>query len=157
MTFVHPWAMWIGVIAAGLPVAIHLLTRPRPLRMPLATFRFVREAIRERRARHRLRDAILLTLRTLAILLLAFAVSRPRWSDEAAAADRASQTGTVVRVVVVDVSQSMAATLGGALGPRGELLSGQSPGDGRGRREREGLSVGGDLSGRRRGATRRGD
>lgn len=110
MTFLHPWAMWIGVIAAGLPVAIHLLTRPRPLRMPLATFRFVREAIRERRARHRLRDVILLTLRTLAILLLALAVSRPRWSDETAAADRASQTGTVVRVVVLDVSQSMAAT-----------------------------------------------
>jgi len=46
MTFVHPWAIWIGVVAAAGPVAVHLLTRPRPVRMPLSTLRFAREAVR---------------------------------------------------------------------------------------------------------------
>ena len=36
----HPWAIAIGVLAAGLPVLIHWLTRPRPVRFPLSTIRF---------------------------------------------------------------------------------------------------------------------
>ena len=71
MTFLHPWAILIGAIAAGLPVAVHLLTRPRPVRMPLSTLRFVHEAVRQRAARHRLRDFLILALRTVAVLLIA--------------------------------------------------------------------------------------
>ena len=78
--------------------------------MPLSTFRFVREAIKQRRARHRLRDAIILTLRTLAVLLFALAVSRPRWSAQPAVAESPADAAGVVRVVVLDVSQSMGAT-----------------------------------------------
>ena len=48
MTFLHPWAIWIGVAAASVPIVVHLLTRPRPMRMPLSTLRFVREAVRQR-------------------------------------------------------------------------------------------------------------
>ena len=110
MTFLHPWAIWIGLFGAGLPMAIHFLTRPRPVRIPLSTFRFVREAIQQRRTRHRLRDVILLALRTLAVLLLGLAVSRPRFSEEQTVPAGLSDAGNVVRVVVLDVSQSMAAT-----------------------------------------------
>ncbi len=60
MTFLHPWAILIGVAAAAGPVLIHWLTRPRPVRMPLSTLRFVREAVRQRRSWHRLRDLVLL-------------------------------------------------------------------------------------------------
>ena len=56
MTFLHPWAIWIGVAAAAGPLLIHWLTRPRPTRYPLSTLRFVREAIRQRRSWHRLRN-----------------------------------------------------------------------------------------------------
>ena len=56
MTFLHPWAIVIGVAAAAAPVLIHWLTRPRPVRMPLSTLRFVREAVRQRRSWRRLRD-----------------------------------------------------------------------------------------------------
>jgi len=108
MTFFHPWAIWIGVLAAGLPVVVHLLTRPRPVRMPLSTLRFVREAVHQRRARHRLRDLLILCLRTLAVLLLALAVARPQWGERPLVSDRLS--GDAVRVVVLDLSQSMAAT-----------------------------------------------
>mgnify|MGYP000692485023 CR=1 FL=1 len=59
----------------GVPVLVHLLTRPRPMRLPLSTLRFIREAVRERRARHRLRDLIILGLRTLAVLLAALAIA----------------------------------------------------------------------------------
>jgi hypothetical protein len=108
MTPLHPWAIWIGAAAVALPVAVHLLTRPRPVRMPLSTLRFVREAIRQRRARHRLRDWLILLLRTCAVALLALAIARPQLSGESfLSRDTRSDT---VRVVVVDVSQSMAAT-----------------------------------------------
>ena len=53
MTFLHPWAVWVGVAAAAVPVVVHFLTRPRPRRLALSTIRFVREAVRQRRARHR--------------------------------------------------------------------------------------------------------
>jgi hypothetical protein len=105
--FLNGWAIALGVLAAGLPVAIHFLTRPRPLRVPLSTLRFVEEAMQQRRARHRLRDAIVLSLRTLAVLLIAFAVARPFFgrSDFQASDESAS----IARVVLLDVSQSMAA------------------------------------------------
>src|SRR5512146_2993132 len=108
MTFLHPWAIAVGVLAAGLPVAVHFLTRPRPVRMPLSTLRFLREAIHQRRARHILRDFLILALRTLAILLIALAVARPQFGARPLVSDRVD--GDVVRVVALDVSQSMAAT-----------------------------------------------
>jgi hypothetical protein len=76
------------------------------MRMPLSTFRFVREAIKQRRARHRLRDAVILLLRTLAVLLLALAVSRPRWSGQPAVAEIPDDAAGVVRVVVLDGNRS---------------------------------------------------
>lgn len=108
MTFLHPWAIVAGVLAAGLPVAVHLLTKPRPVRMPLSTLRFLREAVHQRRARHRLRDFLILMLRTLAILLIALAIARPQWGQRPLVSDQLD--GDAVRVVALDVSQSMAAT-----------------------------------------------
>lgn len=103
----HPWAVVLGALAVGLPVAVHFLTRPRPQSFPLPTIRFVREAIRQRRARHRLRDFTILSLRTLAVILIALAIARPFFSKTPLAAE--AETGDAVRVVIVDVSQSMAA------------------------------------------------
>jgi hypothetical protein len=108
MSFLHPWAIWVGVVAAGLPLVIHLLSRPRPVRMPLSTLRFVHEAIKQRRARHRLRDLLILCLRTLAVLLLAVAIARPQRGEQPPGDD--GQRDETVRVVIVDTSQSMAAT-----------------------------------------------
>ena len=36
MNFINPWALAIGAAAVALPVVIHLLTRPRPIRLPLS-------------------------------------------------------------------------------------------------------------------------
>ncbi|MBN1911750.1 MAG: BatA and WFA domain-containing protein [Pirellulales bacterium] len=108
MSFLHPWAIWIGALAVAAPVVIHFLTRPRPVRVPLSTLRFVREAVRQQRARHRLRNLLILSLRTLAIAMLALAVAQPRWGDSAAVSEH--QSGDALRVVILDVSQSMGAT-----------------------------------------------
>ena len=47
MTFAYPWIMALGGAAAAAPVVVHWLTRPRPVRMPLSTIRFVRDAVRQ--------------------------------------------------------------------------------------------------------------
>jgi hypothetical protein len=105
--FVNPWIPWMAAAAAALPVAIHFLTRPKPVRLPLSTLRFVEEAVASRRTRHRLRDAIVLALRTLAVLLVGFAVARPFFGQSDARS--AEEAASVVRVVVLDVSHSMGA------------------------------------------------
>jgi hypothetical protein len=111
MTFLHPWALWLGLAAAGLPVVIHWLTRPRPIRLPLSTVRFVREAVRQRRSRSRLRDWLILALRTLAVLLLAWAVARPVLGERPLIVPGEGEAAA--RVVLLDVSQSMAANVHG--------------------------------------------
>jgi hypothetical protein len=110
--FLNPWAITAGLAAAGLPVIIHWLTRPRPVRLPLSTLRFVREAVAQRRAQYRLRDFLVLLLRTAAVLLLAVAFGRPLWQERALIS--AQDPGKSLRVVILDASQSLAAVSGGA-------------------------------------------
>jgi hypothetical protein len=107
MTFLHPWALVAGALAVGLPLAIHWLTRPRPVRLPLSTIRFVMEAVQQRRARYRLRDFIILALRALAVALIAYAFARPLTGS--APLVLAESSGDTTRIVILDRSQSMAA------------------------------------------------
>ncbi|HEY5314663.1 MAG TPA: BatA and WFA domain-containing protein, partial [Pirellulales bacterium] len=102
----HSWAIPLGAAALCLPLVIHLLTRPKPVRLPLSTLRFVRQAVEQKRARSRLRDWLVLALRTLAVALLAAALARPLIGTHDTADDAPAQA---TRVVLVDVSQSMAA------------------------------------------------
>ncbi len=111
MNFLHPWAIPLGLIGASIPLLVHWLTRPRPVRLPLSTLRFVEEAVRQRRARHRLRDAIILLLRMAAVGLIAAAFARPLFGERPVVAARDDAAAT--RVVIVDQSLSMAAAAGG--------------------------------------------
>ncbi|HQE43075.1 MAG TPA: BatA and WFA domain-containing protein [Phycisphaerae bacterium] len=111
MTFLHPWLLGPGMAAIGLPVLIHYLTRPRPVRLPISTLRFIQEAVRQRRAVHRLRDLIILGLRSLAILLIAWAFARPLIGEKPLVSP--GQSGPASRVVIVDASQSLAASVNG--------------------------------------------
>jgi hypothetical protein len=108
MTFAHPWAMWLGAAAAAMPILVHLLTKPKPVRYPFSTLRFLRKAVEQRRARDRLRDWILLALRTAAVLLIATAIARPKFGK--APLVEPGAPGDAVRVVMLDVSHSMAAS-----------------------------------------------
>ena len=107
MALMHYWPIYVGAAALALPVAVHFLTRPRPTKMPIATLRFVREAIQQRRSQHRLRDFLILALRMLAIACFAWALARPLIGERPLVTT--SEDTTAIRVVLLDVSQSMGA------------------------------------------------
>jgi hypothetical protein len=108
MVLLHPWLFAAGAAAVSLPVAVHFLTRPRPVKMPLSTIRFVMEAVQQKRAKYRLRDWLILLLRASAVALLAWAFARPMMGAKPLV--HVGDSGRAVRVVVLDESQSMAAT-----------------------------------------------
>ena len=110
--FVNPILLLIGLIGAAIPVVVHFLTRPKPQRMPLSTIRLVSDALHQRRSKDRLRDFLVLLFRSLAVAMLALAIARPLLNGDSVTnndddADR-------VKIVLLDVSQSMAAIDGAA-------------------------------------------
>lgn len=108
MNFLHPWAILIGLIGMALPLVVHFLTRPRPTSMPLSTIRFVRDAVKQRQSRSKLRDGLVLLCRSLAIGLLALAFAQPLFNVQSQ--DTSTDSARLRRIVILDVSQSMAAT-----------------------------------------------
>jgi hypothetical protein len=97
----------MGLLAAAAPVVIHWLTRPRPRRLPLSTLRFVREAVEQRRSRARLRDWLVLALRTAAVLLIAAAMARPLFGRRDF--ETPPENAAVAKIVLLDASHSLAA------------------------------------------------
>ena len=117
MQFFNAWAIGLGAAAILLPVLIHFFTRPRPTALPLSTIRFVQAAVQQRRARSWLRDALVLSLRCLAIACLAFAFARPLLDPTSHVPNlQPDSEARVNRVVVLDASQSMAASRSGVDG-----------------------------------------
>jgi hypothetical protein len=80
LTFTAP-AMLIGLLAAGIPVLLHLIATTRAPREYLPTVRFLREAIVVTSRRRQVRRWLLLWLRSLALGLMALALAEPmtRW------------------------------------------------------------------------------
>lgn len=76
MDFLNPTFLW-GLLAAPLPLAIHLFYRRRKSRFEFSTIQFFRPRQRYLSHRRRLRELLLLLLRTLALLALALALARP--------------------------------------------------------------------------------
>src|SRR5258706_16247548 len=62
MSFLHPTLLFAG-LAVGLPVLIHWLTRPRPVRLSLSTVRFVMQAVQQRRGREPFRGWVVIFFR----------------------------------------------------------------------------------------------
>lgn len=78
MSFVTPWVMLAGVLAAIGVVALHLLTTKRPPVLAFPTARFVPEGdVRAVARTSRPTDLLLLALRVLAVLALAAAFAQP--------------------------------------------------------------------------------
>jgi hypothetical protein len=107
MGVLHLWAVAIGSVALAAPIAVHFLTKPQPINFPLSTIRFLTEVIEQRRARSRLRDWLILLLRTLCIGLLALALARPLLNQKPIVPVEATKDAQ--RLLVIDVSQSMSA------------------------------------------------
>lgn len=121
MSFLNPLFLF-GLAAASIPILIHLFTRRRPRETPFSSLEFLAEVNRSEIRRLRLRQWLLLLLRTLAVAALALAMSRPAVKGSLGPARAATTV-----VALVDQSGSM-----GATAPGGTLL-------GEARRALEGL------------------
>lgn len=105
MNLLHPWLIAAGAALAALPVLIHIFDRRRLPEQLLPTLRFLHAASEQVKRRIRLRDALLLALRVLAIMLVALAAALPFWPlDQATSAPAA---GGADVVYVLDASFGM--------------------------------------------------
>ncbi|KPL06121.1 hypothetical protein AMJ86_09850 [bacterium SM23_57] len=103
MTFLNI-TLLTALVLGALPILIHLLNRQRYQRIHFPTLRFLQELQKHQMRRIRLRQIILLILRTLAILFAVFALARPVLKGPGLAA----RSGTA-SVILLDVSRSIAA------------------------------------------------
>ena len=78
MQFLNP-AVLLGLVAAALPLAIHLLHRGRAQPQPFSDFAFLRQLQQNRMRRLQLRQWLVLLLRTLIIALIVCAFARPTY------------------------------------------------------------------------------
>jgi hypothetical protein len=91
-----------------LPLAIHLLTRDRIQRVDFPTLRFFAKRSQFLLKKKNLREMILLAMRMAACGLLALAFARPFFGKPVQAAADGSVIADTARVLVADVSGSMA-------------------------------------------------
>ena len=101
LTFLTP-SFLPALGAALLPVLIHLLNRRRPKTIPFSNVAFLQELQQSRMRRMRLRQIVLLILRTLAIAMLALAFARPTLRGVLTGG-----SGSTAAVLLVDNSFSM--------------------------------------------------
>ena len=76
MSFLQPLLLW-GLLAASIPIVIHLLNRRRHKTVKWAAMQFLLKATRESRGKKKLRHILILTCRALGIATLVGAAARP--------------------------------------------------------------------------------
>lgn len=125
-----PWNITftnMAVAAAGLaifvPYLVHLLTRRTPRRLVFPTVRFIRKAEASHSTLFRLRDILLLLVRTAFVLLLVLTFLKPVLRAQAS---RVEGSGRHAAVIILDRSLSMGYT-GTGFTPfaRGQLAAGK--------------------------------
>lgn len=102
MQFLNP-AVLAGLVAALIPLAIHLLHRGRTSPLPFSNLAFLRRLHHSRMRRVRLRQWLVLLLRTLIIALLIGAFARPSYRSDGSWGGRSRP---VLAVVLLDLSYS---------------------------------------------------
>jgi hypothetical protein len=84
MTFLNPVILF-GLLAVGLPILIHLLSKPRLRRIHWAAVKFLLDSIQKNRRRVLVEDLLLLILRALLVALLVVMFARPAFLTEGGA------------------------------------------------------------------------
>jgi hypothetical protein len=110
VTFLNPSFLW-GLPVVAIPILIHLLSRRRPLTFQFSTVRFIQLASTTVVRRFKLRQLILLILRSFILLLLTLLFARPvvRKTSLFAQVEGASLS----TVILIDNSYSMGYVEGG--------------------------------------------
>jgi len=101
--FLHPVYLY-GLLAASLPILIHLLNRRRMKRVRFPAVRFILLSQKRISRNYRLRHWLLLALRTMAIVLLALLLANPIFQT---GAGLFAGGGPVSLVILLDNSLSM--------------------------------------------------
>lgn len=96
--------LWWGLPLAVVPLLIHLINLLRPRRVRWAAMEFLLASQRKYRTQVRLRQLLLLALRTLAVVGIVLALAQPRWRH---ALGRLLGGGTTSHFVLLDDSYSM--------------------------------------------------
>ncbi|MEJ2539416.1 MAG: BatA domain-containing protein [Gemmatimonadota bacterium] len=100
-------AFLAGLAAIVIPIVIHLRRRPRSKVVPFPSLMFLEKVPIKSEQKRRIHNWFLLSLRALALALLAFAFARPFFTDASSLA--ATGSGPTERVILLDRSWSMAA------------------------------------------------
>jgi len=107
VNFLNPVFLF-GLLAAAIPIVIHLFTRKRPREVLFSSLEFLSEVNRSEIRRIRIKQWLLLLLRTLAVIALALAMARPVLETGLGARQGAATTA----IVLVDRSGSMESRTG---------------------------------------------
>lgn len=107
MMFLAPWFAVAGLLAVGIPIAIHLLNRRRYKTVEWAAMQFLLAAMKKNRRRLRFEQWLLLAIRCLVIGLMGLALARPAGCDSTTLS-RLAGRGASLHVIVLDNSYSMA-------------------------------------------------
>lgn len=106
MSFAQP-LMLFGLLAALIPIIIHLIHKRRPRKQAFGAIEFVIRSVQRVQRRWRLRRFLLLASRVLILVALALAAARPLLGDSPEAAGKRSGPERIV--LVIDASLSMQA------------------------------------------------
>ncbi len=129
IAFTTPWAL-IGLLAAALPVLLHLVQRREPPEVAFPAVRYLEDATRDHRRRLKLRNLLLLIVRTLLVIVLVLAAAGPTIAGSGIGDHQPSAL-----VLVVDNSASSAAvregerTLTGLVAAAAGVLARATPAD----------------------------
>ncbi|HEU4955573.1 MAG TPA: BatA domain-containing protein, partial [Gemmatimonadales bacterium] len=74
--FLHPWVL-VGLVAAAIPVLLHLLARREPPTVVFPAVRYLITTTQEHQRRLKLQNLLLLLLRTLLVVALVLAAAGP--------------------------------------------------------------------------------
>ena len=102
-SFLNPSILYALAIAA-IPIIIHLINRKRKKEVPFSTVHFLKQMVRKEMRRLRLRQILLLIIRTLILLLIVLAFARPTLKVSNSILSGQSATEAVV---IIDNSLSL--------------------------------------------------
>ncbi|GJM12677.1 MAG: hypothetical protein DHS20C12_10800 [Pseudohongiella sp.] len=103
MVFLTPFFL-LGLLAALIPVAIHLIRKEKPPKVMFSTIRFLKKTSKKLILFQHIQQWLLLLLRSAVIALLVFAFARPLFDQTVA---RLLDSDPMSAVIMLDVSMSM--------------------------------------------------
>jgi hypothetical protein len=99
--------MLFGLLAAGIPIALHMLNKRKLRTIEFSTLTFLKELQRTKIRQLKLRQILLLIVRTLLIVLLVLVFSRP--TIKGFLAGGLAESAKTTAVIIIDDSESMTA------------------------------------------------